>query len=352
MRKILAIISSLILLTTVYACGGEEGFIIKCEIEGLGTHGLEMVYATRDGLSKASFHPVDGKVELKGQSVQPTLVEVFTIDGELLFSCVAQNGDEMKLKMKLGQPGSLVMTGQDASRDFTAFVAQHDSLLRAGSDAQVNQLIADWVRANPANMASTLLMVTKYRTDGYELEADSLMSDIAPQARPALLSASYASTVGTQVTPSVTADLKVMTLRIGLDSMGHDTLIRFVPSRQSYTLLAFTDERKPDTLTKRMRDLRKDHPKRRLNIIELSLSPDSTLWRSQIMNDSMNWWQAWLPGSAAAREIRQLAVPHTPYYIVADSNGKQLYRGKSLLQADTMIRSRLEGRKVAETDSL
>ena len=39
MRKIFTILSFIVLLA-VTACGGEEGFVIKCEIEGLVTRGL------------------------------------------------------------------------------------------------------------------------------------------------------------------------------------------------------------------------------------------------------------------------------------------------------------------------
>lgn len=341
MKKVFTILS-LIVLFAVVACDGEEGFVIKCEIEGLDTHGLEMTYMTRGGISHASFHPVDGKVELKGTSSQPTLVEVFTLDGSRLFSCVASDGDRMKVKMKLDDPGSLSVTGQDATRDYSAFVAQHDSLLTHGSDAEVNRLIAETVRANPTSMASTLLMVTRFRTAGYELQADSLLNEIAPEARPALLAGSYASTVGEQVTTSARGEVKSFTLRMGLDSIGHDTIVRYIPSMQSYSLLAFTDTRKPDSITRRMRQLRRALPQRRLRIIEVSLAADSAMWRTSVKGDSMNWYQAWVPGGTAGREIRRLAVPRTPFYIVTDSTGTQLYRGTSVYTTDTLIRSHLQ----------
>lgn len=340
MRKILGIISFLMLLA-VMACDNDEGFVIKCEIAGLDTRGLEMVYMTRGGMSRASFHPVDGKVELKGSSAQPTLVEVFTLDGSLLFSCVASDGDRMNVKMRLGEPASLTVSGQDATRDYAAFVAQHDSLLSRGSDEEVNRLIAEAVRANPKSMASTLLMVTRFRTAGYELEADSLLSEIAPEARPALLAGSYASAVGEQVSTSARGEVKSFTIRTGLDSLGRDTIVRYVPSMQSYSLLAFTDSRRPDSITRRLRALRKASPQRRLKIIEISLQPDSAQWRASVKGDSMNWYQVWAPGAATAREIRRLAVPRAPFYIVADSTGTQLYRGTSAYEADMLIRSHM-----------
>lgn len=342
MRKILGIISFIVLLT-VMSCGSEDGFVIKCEIEGLDTRGLEMVYMTRGGVSRASFHPVKGKVELRGASPQPTLVEVFTLDGSLLFSCVAADGDHMEVKMKLDDPGSLTVKGQDATRDYAAFVAQHDSLLTRGTDEEVNRLIAESVRSNPKSMASTLLMVTRFRTAGYELEADSLLSEIAPEARPALLAGSYASMVGEQVSTSARGEVKSFTFREALDSLGHDTIVRYVPSMQSYSLLTFTDSRRPDSITRRLRALRKALPQRRLKIIEISLQSDSSMWHATAnKDDSINWYRVWAPGATAGREIRRLAVPRTPFYIVTDSTGAQLYRGTSAYEADTLIRNKFK----------
>lgn len=335
MRNIFAILSLMFLLA-VSACGDEEGFVIKCEIEGLDTKGLEMVYMTRGGVSRQSFHPVDGKVELRGMSAQPTLVEVFTLDGNLLFSCVASDGDRMKLKMKLGDPSSLTVSGQDATRDFTAFVAQHDSLLTYGSDAEVNRLIADAVRANPSSMASTLLMVTRFRTAGYELEADSLLSEIAPEARPTLLVGAYASAVGEQVSTAARGEIRAFTMRNGLD-----TIVRYTPGMQSYVLMAFNDTRKPDSVARRMRALRDDLNSRRLKIIEISVAVDSAVWRGQVKGDSANWMQAWAPGGVSSQNLRRMAIPRLPYYIVADSTGAQRYRGTSVYTADTLLRSLL-----------
>lgn len=337
MKKLFAIITLLVaLLVTVQSCDSREGFVISCEIEGLDMRGLEMVYMTRGGVSRQTFHPVDGKVNLTGASAQPTLVEVFSLDGELLFSCVAEDGDRMKLKMTLGDPATLVITGQNASRDYAAFVAGHDSLLRHGSDEEVNALIADAVRSNPSSMASTLLMVTRFRTAGHELLADSLLGEITYEARPALLSGSYASAVGEQVATSTRGEIRSFTLRNGVD-----TIVRYIPSQNSYALMVFTDGVKPDSIRRRLRTLRSDFPRRPLQLIEVSLTGDSTRWRSQVEGDSSTWLQGWVPGGVSAQALRRIAVPRTPYYIVADSTGAQHYRGTSLYSADTMLRSRL-----------
>lgn len=320
------------------ACGGGKGFTISCEIKGLDNRGVEMVYATPRGLSHTTHHPDGDRLELHGESAELTSVELFTIDGELLASLVAQNGDKIKLTMTLGNLQSLKVTGQDASRDYTAFVMEHIALFTLGKADAVNSLIADYVRANPNSAASTMLLVNRFVTDGYELLADSLLGSIDPKARPALLTGSWAKALGEQVSIGARKDLKMFTLRVA-----RDTFARYTPSLQGFALLAFNDGVKPDTTLKRLQAMRADMSKRRLSMMEISLAPDSAMWRSHIERDSMKvdakWIQAWAPGGVASSQIRRLAVARTPYYIVTDSTASVRYRGSSLAEADSLLRS-------------
>ena len=344
MRKLFGIFALLGVLLAAVACGNDEEFVIRCDIKGLGTRGLEMVYVTRSGISRLTFHPVDGKVDLRASSPQPTLVEVYTIDGTLLFSCVASNGDHMEVKMQLDDPSTLTLSGQNASRDYTAFVVEHDSLLTHGSDAEVNRMIAEAVRANPSNMMSTLLMVTRFRPDGDELLADSLLNEISSEARPFLGVRSFAAPIGEQVSTSARGEVRAFTIY-----NGKDTIVRYSPGMQSYALLVFDDKRIPDSISRRLRDLRKSLNKRRLQVVEVSFVPDSAVWHSIVDSDSAIWLQAWVPGGPSSAQVRRLAVPRTPYYIVADSLGRQCYRGSLFYAADTLLRSRLGLNAVKDT---
>ncbi|MBD5332436.1 MAG: hypothetical protein HDR97_01615 [Bacteroides sp.] len=375
MRNFARIAATLVLSATglwTVSCGGDEGFTVTCEIDGLGDHGVEMVYATDRGLSHTSHHPKDGKVELHGNSSVPTPVDIFTIDGSLIATLVMKNGEKARVTMELGVPRSLKVEGQSASRDYTAFVVEHDSLLRHGSPATVNRLIASFVKDNPSSIASTMLMVNKFITDGYELSADSLLSSIEPEARPRLLTGSWASGLGEQVSPGARRDMRMFTM-----NYARDTFARYTPGLQGFALLAFTEGVKPDSLTAELKALRRDLPRRRFMMMEISVDPDSATWRRNIAPDSAvaatapltlpadsvspdstdsaktkapalktdsgkgkapEWIQAWSPGGVASTRMRRLAVPRTPYYIIADSTGTVRYRGSSLEQAGAFLR--------------
>lgn len=320
---------------TLSGCGSDDECVITCEIEGLGNKGIELMYADR-GVKRLSFHPVDGKVEMRVNLPRPALIEAFTLGNTRLFSIIGQNGDEISVKMKLDDPASLKVEGNEPSASYARITAANDSLLKKGTEDEVNALITREIHAAPSSMASTMLLINFFNTAGHELQADSLLNTISADARPTWLSGSFASTLGSQLSAMVKNEVPSISIHTG-----SDTMVRFNPSLQSYNLLVLSDRRKPDSITKRLRSLRKDLKQRRLGILEVSIATDTATWKETISADSARWQQAWVPGGAGNQQIRNLAVPKVPYFIVADSSGKYVYRGQSLYTADTLIRSRL-----------
>lgn len=72
---LLALLTGAMLLS---ACGGNDDFVIDCEIEGLGNRGLELMYVDRD-VKRMPFHPVDGKVRMNIPLTKPTILELSLI---------------------------------------------------------------------------------------------------------------------------------------------------------------------------------------------------------------------------------------------------------------------------------
>ena len=146
----------------------------------------------------------------------------------------------------------------------------------------------------------------------------------------------FAGLLGEQLTPAVRADLRSMTFRAA-----PDTVIRFVPSMQSYSLLAFVGRSKPDSIRRILREFQKTLDKKRFREAEFTVMSDSATWAASIRRDSAKWVQAWLPGGVAHTAVRNLQVPYVPFFIVTDSLGRQLYRGGSVSAATDTVRSRL-----------
>lgn len=327
----------IILLPLLVACGGGQGYSIEFEIEGLGNKGVEMLTTDGRGVSRQQLHPVDGRFTVTGEAPAAQLAEFYTLDGRLLFSSVVRDG--MRLKVSLDPDRNMETLHVEGDPDmelYASWLADNALIFTAGDDATVNQVVRDLVDTHRDSKAAALLMVTQFRTFGHELRADSIFNLIRPEARPVGLTASWTAAVGRQSNPEARRPLLRMSLPVA-----RDTTILYIPQNQSYTVLAFTDSRKPDSILRRLRSLRRDLPARRLQILEISCARDSGTWRGYIAADSARWAQAWVAGGPAASTLSRIAVPRTPYYIVADSLGRQLYRGMSLFAADTLVRSLL-----------
>lgn len=329
----------IMLLVSMASCGNDEEFVINCEIRGLGSKGVEMYYTTRS-MQRSGFHPVDGKIVLRGVASEPTLVEVFTTDGEPLFMCVAQNGDELEVKMDLEKPGVIKIKGNDASEKYARFVTENDSVLKSGDVAAINALVADEVMAHPDRISSAMLLVTRFNARGYELKADSLVNTLKPQARPSWVVGAYPGMVGEQVSSMARGTVKPITINCG-QLNERDTTLRYWPSNQTYSMIVVTGTGKGDSVRTMLKELTGKLPKRRFKALEVAVMGDSAMWKLAIRRDSAKWMQGWVAGGVAGTVVRTLQIPGVPYFIVADSLGNQVYRGYSATAAGDSVKSRL-----------
>lgn len=332
--KIIRLLFITITAIVMTACGNDEVFTVKCEIKNLGDRGVEMVYYNR-GFKTVTGHPEDGKVTLKGNSPDPTLIEIFTLDHELLFSAVVQNGETLTVRFPVENPRDISIKGNDTSREMADFVRANDSIIAKSDFDAVNKAITGYITDHPDRISSTALLITGFHTPGYEILADSLLNIITPEARPLSLVQNFSAVTADQVSSDARGKLHSMTLWCG-----RDTIAKFYPSYHSRSLLVFTSGHKHDSITSRLRELHDSLPSRRLSIFEISFDSDSTTWRRSIAPDSAKWLQAWTPGGAGGPAIRSLAIPLTPFFIVTDSTGKQLYRGSSITAAVNIIEKR------------
>ncbi|MCM1521597.1 MAG: hypothetical protein NC039_02965 [Muribaculaceae bacterium] len=341
---------SLLSLLMPMACGDSKGYVIDCDFAGLGDHGIEMVTSDGRSVARHEIHPKDGRFKAEGESAEPSLVEFFTLDGRLLFTCAVSNGDRLEVSLNIDSvPATLSVKGHGPSELFARWIVDNDSLLTSGTDAEVNRLISRLVSENPTSTASTLMLVTRFRTRGNELLADSLLNLITTPARPMGLSGAFVASLSPQTSGDVSATLAGYTMYVSRDTTS-TTSVSFSPLGHSYSLIAINGGRKPDSIRKRMRALYKDLPSRRFDLVETSVADDSLTWRSTISGDSARWKQGWISGGPASPRLARLAIPTVPFYILTDSLGTQLYRGTSLYEADTLVR-RLLNHPLATNES-
>lgn len=117
---------------------------------------------------------------------------------------------------------------------------------------------------------------------------------------------------------------------------------RYSPSRSSCSLLYFsTVQSGRDTIISTLRKAFDRYPRRRFKLVDVSFTPDTLSWKNVARMDSVGWPQVWAVGGVANSVFDELNIPRLPYFIVADSTGKQLYRGASVSRAVSAVNKRL-----------
>ncbi len=327
MNKIYAIISTVIITLLCCSCGDNDDFRVLGTIENLGTQNLRVAYANESAVVMVRTTAIDGKFSFTGKAPKETMLEIFTTDRAPLGVLVVKNGQSLDVKIDRTNPYNITVSGNKASEEISKFMRDNSETLSTGTPAQINAIVARYAESHTNSIASTILLLRQFDTYGHEAEADSLFRLIEPKARPDYLVAGVTAVLESQL--KYNSDQPVQATSLFTEG---DSLMAYNPALSSASLLTFTRER-TDSLTQTLRNLAAKHKKKRLQIVDIALNPDTATWHNAIKADSAKWIHAWVPGALANPALNQLRLPRLPYYIVADSTGRQIYRGASITQA-------------------
>ncbi len=314
---------------TMSGCGDDSQFRVTGTVDGLGTQNLRIIYYTTTGIKSLTSTAVDGKFNFTGNSPAETLVEIFTSDRVPLMRLAVKNGETVEVSIDRTEPYKLTLKGNDVSKRMAGFMRDNSDALTRKDHAAVNSAIAAYIRNNTKDLTSTILLLTEFDATGQETAADSLLQLIDTKARPEFLTENIMA--GIAARDSVAENSSLIPLRLYTAA---DSMTTYTAGESDYSLLIFTrnaDER-PDSMRRQISRIMENMTGKKLRIADISIAADSAAWHSQpeITTESDGYISAWMPGAIAALPLKQLAVTRTPYFIVADSTGAQLYRGQSL----------------------
>lgn len=186
-------------------------------------------------------------------------------------------------------------------------------------------------------------MLTQYYAVDGESRADSIFALISPEARPDALVSAYRRMVSRLNTAAI--EEKVRSFNLYSAQGKHEN---FYPGRASYSMLYFSGapgERR-DMVTPVMHRLVDSLPKRRIRVVEISMAPDTAVWKRNWRADTTAWAQVWVPGGPANPTFAPLDIPRLPYWILCDSLGVQVYRGSDISAAVDSLRRRIHARNI------
>ncbi len=330
MKKILGIFL-IIVAATLGACSDTEQFRVNGTLEGKPNINLRANYYSGGALRTLVTACRDGEFEFFGSAPNPALLEITDYDHRPLARLIVRNGETYSVAITPGDLYATKVDGGDINPRWSSLLSSSADSLRRNP----NGFVARYVAANPADILSTLLLVTEYDAGADAVAADSLMSLIAPEARPSYLTESFNFMLRTLI--AETADAPLDTLRY-LDR--RDSLATFTPAAK-HSLIAFStkSDYRSDSLVPALRRLYKAKRQGGITITDISLDPDTIDFKRGLKADSVAWPAGWLPGGQGNPAVTRLGVPGLPYFIVCDSLGTQLLRTGSAGEAEKFINS-------------
>lgn len=308
----------------LFGCTNSEQFRVNGTIEGKPTMNMRIGYYADGVYNTMIIAAREGEFEFFGSSRQPTVVEILDYDYRPMGRVYIGNGQTVDCKLVRGNPFAIEATGNDITERWSEFLRANSDTLKMGGN-HANAVIDRYIRNNPDNIISTLLLTTNYDSSSDPAEADSLLSVISPQARPSSLTESYNFILQRLVTETASAEV----LPFKYISLS-DSIRTFRPSAATYSVLCFDNGKNTRAAMKpSLERLWKKGKGGKLGILDMTTEAEKSSWQFESKRDSVSWPVGWTPGALSTLGIDRLAIPTVPFFVVCDSTGRQLLRTRS-----------------------
>lgn len=312
-------------------CGHNDIFRVKGTVADGASINLRFVYYTDGAVRTGLTASIDGKFEFEGNAPEVSAVEVYDNEYRLLARFLASNGEDIDLRINRKNIYQGSAGGNDLNIALTEFFNANAETLNKPDSPERNQLIAEYVATHPQSPVSQLLIASELDASSETgvILADSLTNLLAPEARSLAMAESFAD-LKARITDRQTAEpITAITFKVK-----GNRVETFATQRSPLSLIAINDATHGhDSVIQTFRELERLKDKGRIALLELSVDTDTMTWVRSIRNDSASWTQGWAAGSISGQSIGRLGIPAIPYFILTDSTGTQLWRGRSASEA-------------------
>ena len=311
-------------LMLAVSCGSKDSFTIEGQIEGYADGPVEVAYLSTNGQFQVEQLTTDGggRFTMTGFADNLTGVEIFRPGEGRVALVLAANGDKITLKQNPAT-GAVEAKGNEPSRLLAEWFTANVAPLRSHRGEVINGSIAEFIGNNPASPASValLLMIADLRAN--PLGADSLRNLIDRDAFTPLLVA-HGDLLQQQVSATAATVPDFIVVKVP-----GDTTLAWTCHDSRVTLFAFADNTNYSGRDSLARVARMS----RVKVLEMFMVGDSATWARTIAADTVRWSRVWLPGMAGNRTMENFLPPQVPFYVVVDSLGTQIYRGRDIAAA-------------------
>lgn len=327
-HSLTGLISVLLLAACMAACGHNESFRVKGTVTDGSSINLRFVYYTDNAVRTGLTASTEGKFEFEGSALQPAAVEVYDNEYRLLGRFVATNGEDIELNIDRKNMYLNQVSGNDLNRQLTEFYNANSDELAKPDSPERNKIIADYAKANSDNPLARLLIVTEFdaSTDDVIRFCDSLLRAMPTDVISFDLADSFMALNSRVASDSSHNPIAAITYK-----KAGNRVATFVPQRSRFSVISISDgAHGRDSVVSALRKLAAHEKKGQFALIDLCVDADTLTWTRTIRNDSATWTQGWAAGSISGQSLGRLGVPALPYFILADSAGRQIWRGGSV----------------------
>lgn len=281
-----------------------------------------------------------GAYKLQCRADAPTIVTITPTAGGTPLIFYARPGDKIKLSGKDANPFLWTVSGNDVDEQWSRWRLENEAPLQHAGASTVNDLISKYVKAHKEDELSAILLITTY--DRYADEAgfrklwNLLPAELKSQKILSTLNRADLFETITKSTPTLPKTFQAR--------YGDDSLVTVNMKDAKATLFWFRTGEEPgnraqaDSIRKFFR-ARAKAAGRSLRLATVSFDSDSSAMRRAAQYDSVpGQLKLWEPMAEAGAIAEKMSVHRYPYFIVADSLGREMYRGEDPAKALKALR--------------
>ena len=315
------------LASLTFAACGSDNFSIEGQLTDAGTQNLRFVYLSGEKIHSQWIPSVGGAFSMQGNSKELTVVYIYSSKMKFLTHIAIKNGETVKLHGTIADNYGITAEGGEINTEWNAFIRNHSEAFTKNDQKRTDKAIEDFVKANPGNIVSTLLLTCDYAGKDFA----KLIETVDASAKPEQITTLYAN------------DLQNLTekeIQIAPFSLydDNDSLMTFDIKKNACNVLYFWFDSKDKRHAEYVKKIKTIDDKS-VKVSDIYLNYDTTDWRTTLKKDSTNWKHYRTFAGAADKSIDNLNVKGANFIIVADSTGKQLYRGQSADEALSAIKN-------------
>lgn len=334
----------IILLLSLASCAKNE-FDVQFDLPESVNATYRLMYYASDphkGVLVEVPAPVSkGKFAVKCITRNPAVVYVFKDHNYPELAFYVERGDKITISGDSPEPPSWKVKGNKLSEKWSEWRQANRDALSSRSADNINKAVAAYVKQNPADMLSLMLMLNHYDRRNDESGFLALWNSLDPSVtEPDLLNLSPRTDI--IISPNdeqkTLHDFAVNTFPDDVDSI--------IPAKKRASFLYFrysSDEDRP-VIVQAIKNMVKSSGDSASRLVaDISLDTDSMVWIRSVETDSLkNVVKGRLPLGFASPLALSIGLERTPFFIVADSTGRQIYRGENVDKAVEAFKKKLQ----------